>query len=226
MNLPEQALLTLEELLRNADSVSLKEKLSLVKQAYETLYKEYSKDYLTGLYNRRYFDEMLSASVERAKREDRPFTLLILDLDHFKRINDTFGHAFGDAVLRKVGETIKSNLRKIDFAARYGGEEFAVILPGVGSYAGFRVAQRIKKAIESLEFETPHGKLRPSVSIGGGTYWPSSELGPEEFLKEVDRLLYLAKTMGRSRIEFKSMLEPVSEGLTREERNLLFRREG
>ncbi len=224
MNLPEQGLSTLEELLQNVGSPEIKEKLALVKRAYETLYQEYSKDYLTGLYNRRSFEEALSAAIERAKRDQAPFTLLLLDLDRFKYINDTFGHDFGDQVLKKVGQAIKSSLRRIDFPARYGGEEFAVILPGTGSYGGFGVARRLKETIENLVFETPKGPIKPSISIGGATFRPFYRMNHKEFLKEVDRLLYSAKEAGRSAIVFKTTLEPFAEGLTLEERSLLFGR--
>ncbi|OAQ20183.1 GGDEF domain-containing protein [Thermosulfurimonas dismutans] len=222
MNLPEYGLSLLEELLEKAPSPEIKEKLALVKRAYQTLYEGYTRDYLTGLYNRRSFEEALSASIERSKREQAPFTLLLLDLDHFKRLNDTYGHVFGDQVLKAVAQTIKNGLRKLDFPARYGGEEFAVILPGTGGYGGLKVAKRLKQAIEDLIFQTPNGKVKASVSIGGATFRPFYRMTPKEFLKEVDKLLYQAKEAGRSTIVFKSTLEPFTEGLTTEEKTLLF----
>ena len=104
--LPEKGWHLLREILEEITHPELRTKLELIKQAYEVLYQEYSRDYLTGLYNRRSFEENLEKTVELARREDSPFTLLLLDIDHFKKINDTYGHDFGDQVLAAVGRTI------------------------------------------------------------------------------------------------------------------------
>ncbi|QJA06705.1 GGDEF domain-containing protein [Thermosulfurimonas marina] len=222
-DLPEKALFALRELYQKVENPSFREKLDLIRQAYEVLYQEYSKDFLTGLYNRRSFEEALEKAIERARREEISFTLLMLDIDHFKKINDTYGHDFGDQVLRTIGQILLKTLRKIDFPARYGGEEFTVILPGTGPHGGFGAARRLKRAIESYPFEGPQGRVKITVSIGGATYRPYYRLGAREFLREVDRLLYSAKEAGRNAIAFKAELEPAPEGLTQAERALLFR---
>ncbi|HFC96834.1 MAG TPA: GGDEF domain-containing protein [Thermosulfurimonas dismutans] len=223
--LPEIGWNILRELLTSPLPPDLRQKVETLKKAYEVLYHEYSKDFLTGLYNRRSFEEELVKMVELSRREETPFTLFLLDIDHFKRINDTYGHEIGDQVLAGVGRTLLRTLRKTDFAARYGGEEFAVILPGLGFYRGMGVARRIKAALESLKFTTPRGTVSITVSIGGAVFRPDYRLGPKEFLREVDQLLYAAKNLGRRTIVFKPELEPHTEGLTLEERALLFRKD-
>ncbi len=221
-SLPEKGWHLLREILEEITNPELRTKLEVIKKAYGVLYQEYSRDYLTGLYNRRSFEENLEKAVELARREESSFTLLLLDLDHFKKINDTYGHDFGDQVLAAVGKTILKTIRKIDFPARYGGEEFAVILPGTGSYGGLGVARRLKEALEALRFDTPDGKIGITVSIGGAVFRSNHRLGPRELIKEVDRLLYSAKRLGRRTIVFKPEIEPQAEGLSLEERALLF----
>ncbi|MBX6422405.1 GGDEF domain-containing protein [Thermosulfurimonas sp. F29] len=222
LSLPEKALHLLREILTEVTDPRLRERLELICRAYDILYQEYSRDYLTGLYNRRSFEENLERAVELSRREDSSFTLLMLDLDHFKRLNDTYGHDFGDRVLAAVGRTILKTVRRVDFPARYGGEEFAVILPGTGFYGGLGAARRLKEAIEALRFDTPDGKIGITVSIGGAVFRPNQRIGTRELLREVDQLLYSAKRLGRRTIVFKPEIEPRLTGLSLEERKLLF----
>ncbi|MDD3365537.1 MAG: GGDEF domain-containing protein, partial [Syntrophomonas sp.] len=121
---------------------------------------------------------------------------LMLDIDHFKKVNDSYGHQTGDQVLRTVADIIKSNLREVDLVGRYGGEEFLVILPHTDRNSGFQVAERIRRQIEGKSF-TANG-LKITISIGVSQY-RNSEIG--KFIELADELMYQAKTKGRNRVE-------------------------
>ncbi len=131
---------------------------------YEQRYQEAITDPLTGLANRRYFQSQLEREVARAKRFGRPLSLLMIDLDDFKRYNDTFGHPAGDEALKRVAQVLEANTRQIDLTARYGGEEFAAILPETSSAEALKVAQRIIQAVRTLH-QTPTAPLRAPLSV-------------------------------------------------------------
>ncbi len=181
-------------------------------------------DFLTGLYNRRAFEKQLELAVERARRDRSTFSLLLVDLDHFKRINDLYGHLTGDQVLRQIGQLIRSTFRKIDIPARYGGEEFAIILPGTGFEGALSAAYRLKKRIEETNFGSQERPIRVTASMGLGTYRPLEDLEAEKFLEKVDRFLYAAKNRGRNIIVYESdraFHEEHLEGLSHEEKRAL-----
>lgn len=163
-------------------------------------------DTLTGLANRRRFDAALENELERAHRFNRPLSLLMLDLDYFKKFNDTYGHLAGDQVLTRVGEVLRRNLRSVDLPARYGGEEFVVILPETGMVGAAATAERIREAMERENFTVGPGRLEQvTVSIGGVTYLPLKRTvggkpdGPT-LVRAADRALYSAKQSGRNRV--------------------------
>ncbi|AEH44155.1 diguanylate cyclase [Thermodesulfatator indicus DSM 15286] len=190
----------------------------------EELHAQASIDFLTGLYNRRFFEKELEINVEKAKRDRSVFSLILMDLDHFKKVNDQYGHLVGDEVLRKVAEIIKKNIRKIDIPARYGGEEFAVILPTTGSEGAFAVAKRLKRSINEALFGPKDKPFHITASMGVGTYRPLSGLSAEEFLAKVDKLLYQAKEAGRNCIvtdQEEQILSTEQDGITYEEREAL-----
>jgi len=157
-------------------------------------------DPLTNLYNRRFFDDELQRTYGLAVRHGRPGSLLIADIDFFKTINDTFGHATGDLVLREVSNVMASNVRSTDVLARYGGEEFAVILPETRLGAAVTVADRIRSGVEKMNVP---GDGMPHVTISLGVVAaPNPDLAsPTHFVELADRSLYLAKTKGRNRVE-------------------------
>jgi len=154
-------------------------------------------DSLTDLYNRRYFYMILDNEFERAKRYQTPLSLIMMDIDHFKTVNDEFGHLVGDDVLRSMSEICKELLRQSDNMFRYGGEEFMIILPGTKQEEAFNVAERIRATIEKAVIITKKGNVKITISIGVSEYGEKySE--PSEFIESADRTMYEAKKAGRN----------------------------
>ena len=157
-------------------------------------------DSLTGLYNRRHFMEVLANEVARAGRHKQGFSVMMIDTDHFKKYNDTFGHQAGDDLLKKIGSIFKESLRNIDYAARYGGDEFIVLLPGTGSGGAFEVGDRIRQrvAAETLSGET--GGASVTLSIGLVTFRSVHSETLETIIASADSALYHAKRSGRNQV--------------------------
>lgn len=153
-------------------------------------------DSMTGLYNRRYFEEFIKKEAIRANRQNQKFTVIGLDLDHLKQINDVYGHNYGDIAIKAIADVLKSNARSIDIAARMGGEEFNLILPGVDSQGGAIAAERIRKAIEAVELEKIE---HVTASIGVATYLEHSD-DIDELLELTDQAMYESKRNGRNRV--------------------------
>jgi diguanylate cyclase (GGDEF)-like protein len=155
---------------------------------------------LTQVYNRRRFFELAGMEVNRAARKKSPTILLMMDLDHFKSINDTYGHAFGDKVLHETAQTCLNSIRTMDVFARYGGEEFVALMPEAGLHEGKVVAERIRETIASRPFITDNGlKVLISMSLGLVETDLSGET-VEQALKKADIALYQAKAEGRNRV--------------------------
>lgn len=163
---------------------------------FENLKKEAVTDSLTELYNRRYFNQALQKEAERAQRLHQPFSLISLDLDYLKKINDTYGHFFGDLAIRTIADILKRNARSIDVPARLGGEEFSVLLPGVDSSGAMIAAERIRAAIEAQELDTI-GHI--TASVGVGTF-PEHSIKLDELLDMTDQAMYKSKINGRNRV--------------------------
>lgn len=161
-------------------------------------------DPLTGLYNRRNFEETLKKEVTRAQRQHQPFSIIGIDLDHLKKINDIHGHAYGDLAIKTVADVLKSNARSIDLPARMGGEEFNVLLPGVDSNGAMIAAERIRKAIEDKELDVI-GHV--TGSLGVATYFEHTE-NIEELLELTDQAMYQSKRNGRNQV---TLAKPISE---------------
>lgn len=161
-------------------------------------------DALTGLYNRRYFEEALEKEVQRAKRQQQPFSIIGIDLDFLKKINDTYGHFYGDLAIKTIADVLKANARSVDVPARIGGEEFDVLLPGIASDGAMIAAERIRSAIEKTEIETI-GHI--TGSLGVATYFEHTE-NVDELLELTDQAMYTSKRNGRNRV---TLAKPVSE---------------
>jgi len=160
-------------------------------------------DSLTGLANRRFFDELLRREVARANRYRRPLSLVLIDLDHFKRINDLLGHAAGDHLLAQVARQVHLSTRTSDCAARFGGDELAAILGDVDASGARIYANRVVKALSELTIFPDVPDIRCSLSMGIASYGLEPTT-PAEMLRRADRALYRAKAMGRGRIEIES----------------------
>ncbi|MHA6684527.1 GGDEF domain-containing protein [Mesorhizobium sp. A556] len=164
----------------------------------ETLAHAALTDGLTGMQNRRYFDDALREYLVEFRRVERPISLMILDLDHFKQVNDTHGHDIGDEVLKAVANCLKDLTRHHDVVARLGGEEFAVVTPNMDAELLATFAERIRKAIANLSIMSGNVRLRVTTSVGLAV-WDRKETA-EEFYRRADRQLYEAKRTGRNRI--------------------------
>ena len=161
------------------------------------LHKLSITDELTGLYNRKHLMETLAAEVTRSKRNGHSFALLVIDIDHFKQVNDTYGHQKGDEVLNTLGGVLLETVRSCDYVARYGGEEFIVMLPEVGAAGGLEVAERLRKRV-AQERINPKGD-RITVSIGMAMYAEHGD-DPESLFQQADQALYKAKSAGRNQV--------------------------
>lgn len=164
------------------------------------LYRLAITDGLTGLYNRQHLAERLREEVDRAHRYTQPLTLLLVDLDHFKRVNDQHGHPVGDQVLEEVAARILAATRDSDLVARYGGEEFVALLPNTGRDGGQRAATRLLEAMREAPVATAAGALPITFSVGGALLNTREE--PRDLLARADAALYQAKSQGRDRFVF------------------------
>jgi len=177
----------------------------LVIQAKDQATEKAVRDGLTNLYNRREFNQMLKAFVSRADREQGRFALVLLDIDHFKKLNDTFGHPAGDEALRNVARVLEPLLRAGDQAARYGGEEFALILSGTDEAGALRTAERVRAALEKSQVIFEGARLSVTASLGVAV-WPADGKDEAAILAAADRALYAAKEGGRNRVVAASTL--------------------
>ncbi len=167
------------------------------KQAEHELRERAEKDYLTGIFNRRTFFELLEAEVERARRYERPLSLVMLDIDHFKKINDTHGHAVGDTVLKETTRIVQKSIRQTDVFARIGGEEFVILAPETTLQGTLELAGKVRGAMESASMLPQGGK----VTISFGVAELDATVTIDELLKRADEALYQAKGNGRNRVE-------------------------
>ena len=179
-----------------------------------------SRDALTGLANRRAFDLALAREIDRVARSGEPALLLALDIDHFKRVNDRYGHGAGDQVIKAVAMALLDSVRPMDLVARIGGEEFAIILPNCASAFGETVAERVRRRVERMPVGVAPGQeISVSVSIGGAfaPQWVRST--PVLWVERADQQLYRAKNQGRNLV----LLEPTAVSVvSSEEKRLLF----
>jgi diguanylate cyclase (GGDEF)-like protein len=157
-------------------------------------------DTLTGLYNRRYFEERLGVDTQKAFYGGSPLSLVMVDIDLFKKVNDTFGHTEGDQVLCQISSLLKSSVRKKDTVARYGGEEFILILPETGLEGSFVIAERIRRLVESTPFEVGGAQVSLTLSMGISNFPSHRAKSKEELVKMADQALYDAKRGGRNKV--------------------------
>jgi diguanylate cyclase (GGDEF)-like protein len=168
------------------------------------LYELAMVDGLTGLFVRRYFDARIEEEIERSRRYGTPFSVIMLDVDDFKKLNDTYGHLVGDRVLRAIANVVKAQMRGVDTAARYGGEEMSVILPRTEMVGAYNLAERIRESIGELRITTddePPKALAVTASLGIAAFPESKAQTGEDLVRRADRALYRAKKTGKNRVE-------------------------
>lgn len=171
---------------------------SNIENAYhEEIYRLTTVDGLTQVFNKRYFVETLEREIGRAQRYRRDLSLIIFDIDHFKQINDTYGHLAGDYVLKQLAAVIKSRIRREDILARYGGEEFTIVLPEIDAYNAYQFAEKIRQLTEKAVFKFEDTEIPVTISVGVGSLTPDVH-DPQEFIKLSDLKLYEAKNKGRN----------------------------
>ena len=166
-----------------------------------SLAQDSQTDKLTGISNRRHFDEILAEEHERAQRRERPLSALLIDVDKFKSFNDTYGHAAGDETLKRVAKLVYDNKRPSDFVARYGGEEFVVLLPNTTEEGAVILAERIRKAVQNFVWDV----RAVTISIGVSTFQGTDETA-EKLLKAADAALYESKEGGRNRVTLRQVV--------------------
>jgi two-component system cell cycle response regulator len=189
------------------DATELRSRINVGKRILElqqSLRFAATHDFLTNLLNRSEILSALEREFARCGREEKPVAVILTDIDHFKRVNDTLGHAAGDEVLKEVARRLKTDLRAYDIVGRYGGEEFLIVLPGCSLEAGARRADEIRRAVAKDPIQTPFGTVSATVSMGVTSTSVSRDCSVAEFLHEADVALYAAKTNGRNRVEIYS----------------------
>jgi diguanylate cyclase (GGDEF)-like protein len=164
----------------------------------EVLRRMATTDPLTGAFNRRHFMELMTREERRADRYRAVYSILMIDIDHFKRVNDTYGHQVGDRAIQAMAEACRKTTRPTDLVARYGGEEFVVALTHTDRAGAVRVAERLREAVAEITLQTEQGALMFSASIGVSTYVKTSTI--EQLIGRADQALYRAKHEGRNRV--------------------------
>ncbi|HEY5672139.1 MAG TPA: GGDEF domain-containing protein [Malonomonas sp.] len=191
-----------------------------LRRSLEELSQLVRTDPLTGIANYRFFVMALEQEIERTQRNGQPTSLIMLDIDFFKKVNDDWGHEIGNQALIHVSQQILETVRKLDITCRYGGEEFAVILPNTELAASIPVANRIRQQIADSPLQVGDKPLVLTASLGIDTFLPGQSCTPEELVQRADHYLYQAKQQGRNQVCHAS-LKPL-DMVSREEREVLF----
>ena len=168
--------------------------------AYRELEKLSTTDFLTGAFNRRYFMEIANTELKRHLRHNQSTSIMMLDIDHFKTVNDTYGHSVGDQALRHLVNICRSNLREEDIFARFGGEEFCVLLPETDICTATEAAERLRRNVEQSMLEIDDEQVRITISIGLAGVTPAEHLDITPYLEQADQALYRAKNNGRNQV--------------------------
>jgi diguanylate cyclase (GGDEF)-like protein/PAS domain S-box-containing protein len=180
-------------------NIKLKQRLDDIHELQAQLREQVMRDPLTGMYNRRYLDDALPGEISRAIREQTPLALMMMDIDHFKRVNDTHGHQTGDEVLRMLADILRNEARRSDVACRYGGEEFVLLLPKMNIESTRARAERWRQMFAEMDVPSEAGTFRCTLSVGIAVF-PDHGKSAEDLLRNGDRALYLAKALGRNRV--------------------------
>lgn len=195
-------------------------RLKVLEREVEALSSLVHTDTLTGLFNYRHLIQALDSEMERSARSGRPAALVALDLDHFKQVNDRWGHDAGNQVLVEVAWRLRQCIRKLDIPCRYGGEEIFIILPDTSLRQALRVAKRIRCSIAEQPFDTDQGPINVTASLGLELYEGHEAQTPTDFIRYADRQLYQAKQTGRNRCCHPPL--PETSPVTENEKQALF----
>ncbi|MNR89057.1 Response regulator PleD [compost metagenome] len=208
--------LTLEQRKGQSRIVEQERQLTELGALYEDARQRAVTDGLTGLYNHAHFKELLALEFARCKRYGSPLTLLLVDIDYFKKINDTYGHLTGDVVLRRVSHALRGQVRDCDWVARYGGEEMAILLPSTDLKGALVVAERIRRYVRDMVFFTEEKLQVPPITVSIGVAQQRKSDTPTELINRADQALYQGKTSGRNQVcaEFGEMVVPAAESKT------------
>ncbi|MFY2559516.1 diguanylate cyclase [Corallococcus terminator] len=166
---------------------------------HDEIYRLTTMDGLTQIYNRRYFDEQLDREISRSRRYERVLSLVLVDIDHFKKVNDKFGHLAGDSVLKQLASTVRTRIRREDVFARYGGEEFAILLPEVALVGARQLSEKVRRLVEKQRFEFDRQSIPVTISLGVAMLEPNHR-EPGDLVRAADEKLFEAKTGGRNRV--------------------------
>ena len=197
-----------------------------LRQQIDELSELVSTDALTGLFNFRHFKTVLQAEMDRSKRSGIPTSLVLLDLDHFKAVNDTHGHEVGNQALKHLADILRNEVRTTDIVCRYGGEEFAMIFPETHLNLAVKVAERIRLEIQNNPVPLDDGEINLTASMGASVYMKTSVLDLDDFVDSVDKYLYEAKQAGRNcicHIDYAELRAVTEVGV--DERAMLFAKE-
>ncbi|MFT5085510.1 MAG: diguanylate cyclase (GGDEF)-like protein [Lentisphaeria bacterium] len=188
----------------------------------DELQEQVRTDHLTGLFNNRHLMYNLEQEMERTQRSHQPTTFILLDIDHFKSFNDTFGHVVGDKVLVHLSSIIQNTVRKLDIPCRYGGEEFGIILPSTPLLIGIQVAERLCEKVETTPLELDNKALPITISLGVDKHLRSHSETVKQFIARVDEQLYIAKNHGRNRVQHGNFTEKSKSHVSDSEKAALF----
>jgi len=169
-----------------------------IERLQRTLREQARRDPLTGLYNRRYLSEALQHELSRARRARKSVSVIIMDVDHFKKINDAHGHQLGDKFLQEIANLLSTHTRDFDFACRYGGEEFLLVLPSATARNAFKRAEQIRRQCADIRIQHEDKELAVTISMGIATY-PRHAKSVDELLSKADQALYISKRNGRNK---------------------------
>ena len=188
---------------------ALREQIEEISRLQEQLREQVHRDPLTGQYNRRYLDATLQREMRRCARESAPLSLLMMDIDHFKSVNDTHGHLVGDEVLRQIGLILATHARSHDVVCRYGGEEFLLMLPQLPLTQALQRAEQLRRVVQQHAFLTDGGDIHVTLSVGVAAF-PENGQTVDELLRNADHALYQAKREGRNRVVQAADLAPAT----------------
>lgn len=197
-----------EQALHSAND-ALQQQLSEIHGLQRQLHEQANRDPLTGLYNRRYLDTTLARELARCQREGQPLSLMLIDIDHFKRINDSYGHQAGDEVLKQLADMLNAQARSADVVCRFGGEEFLLLLPNMPPATALARAEQWRRDFAASSIAFGEFRMQATLSIGLASY-PGHGTTPQALIRSADHALYRAKTEGRNRVIMADLVAPLT----------------